>query len=371
MVGPIIILDKSTFQSLAKREHFIVGLHFHQNLTPVLHREIWRDLSLDTESSPEQKVATLAAKFGGSGPNPCTHFTVCCINSLLGTDPPMDGSRVPLPNASPVVNASGDVGMFIDLDPENRQLLRWACGQFTDDERAQAEAERRNAPTAESIDRLFERHHVLIPRVASLAEIAPAISRLLDDSRYAEVWLAVALQIADAPPPYVRAVRERWLHQVRPFVSFAPYAAFCVSVYLAAHIAQSSGMIRRDRNNPNDVEYLLYLPFCQVFASNDNLHLELVPVLGFPRDLVGGSLLKADLKRIADFRDALSERHARWNSRGFGFRPPPWRDSPTHAAWTRYMGPWRRGGGNAASDASEEERAEMEAWIDGLIAEGE
>jgi len=38
-MGPIIILDKSAFQSLSRREHLFLHIHFMENLTPILGME--------------------------------------------------------------------------------------------------------------------------------------------------------------------------------------------------------------------------------------------------------------------------------------------------------------------------------------------
>ncbi|MFZ2149449.1 MAG: hypothetical protein WAV28_19735, partial [Sedimentisphaerales bacterium] len=69
-MGPIVILDKSTFQSLSKQEHFYLDIYFLENLTPILGMEILADLRKETPGSKtaEEKVTELAEKFSGSGP---------------------------------------------------------------------------------------------------------------------------------------------------------------------------------------------------------------------------------------------------------------------------------------------------------------
>ena len=44
-MGPIVILDKSTFQSLSYREHIFLDKYFYENNTPILCMELLGDLS--------------------------------------------------------------------------------------------------------------------------------------------------------------------------------------------------------------------------------------------------------------------------------------------------------------------------------------
>lgn len=48
-MGPILILDKSTFQSLGYEEHLELKKHFMENLTPILAMEIVADLAKEVK----------------------------------------------------------------------------------------------------------------------------------------------------------------------------------------------------------------------------------------------------------------------------------------------------------------------------------
>jgi len=119
-MAPIIILDKSTFQSLSYREHLFLDKHFYENNTPILCMELLGDLSKYKSNSTQgkQKVIELSRKFGGSGPVTNYDYRTLCVNSLLGQSIPLDGRIVP-DNYTSVRSSDGTNGGIIDLGPFN------------------------------------------------------------------------------------------------------------------------------------------------------------------------------------------------------------------------------------------------------------
>ena len=152
-MGPILLLDKSSFQSLSRDELRALREHFMETLPPILVHEIVGDLAREVEAgaSADDKVAELAAKFGGSGPATTWDYRTMCLGSLSGRGVPMDGS-IPAKMAVPVPDPDGEgYGVLIDLAPENHALLRWARGQFTPEEREAATAWRAEAKELTSL----------------------------------------------------------------------------------------------------------------------------------------------------------------------------------------------------------------------------
>ena len=135
-MGPIIILDKSAFQSLSRREHLFLDMHFMENLTPILGLELLSDLRKEEPGSKtaEQKVTELAEKFGGSGPATNVDYQTLCLQSLLANHFPLDGRIIP--QASRSVRArDGTRGFIVDLSPLDQAILRWSSGEFEEFER--------------------------------------------------------------------------------------------------------------------------------------------------------------------------------------------------------------------------------------------
>jgi len=111
----------------------------------------------------------------------------------------------------------------------------------------------------------------------------------------------------------------------RAFSEHAPYAAHVVSVELFFQIALAANLIGTERSsNRVDMAYLFYLPFCQVFASSDNLHRRSAPYfLRKDQSFVWGPDLKAELKKLVEHYIAFSAEIAEQGLHGFAPAPPP------------------------------------------------
>jgi hypothetical protein len=72
-----------------------------------------------------------------------------------------------------------------------------------------------------------------------------------------------------------------------------------------------------------DLAYLYYLPFCAIFTSRDNSHVQIVQLFLFPdQTFVHGDELKADLKKLNETYSALPEEVQRTGLGGFARHPP-------------------------------------------------
>ncbi len=106
---------------------------------------------------------------------------------------------------------------------------------------------------------------------------------------------------------------ERW-HRAGfpPLRRFASYAAFSQQVYMLFATCLAQGLVGTKGTNRVDLEYLLYLPFFQVFSSGDSLHKALAPVLlRADQFFVERDVLKADLRKLAAQWQAMSEYDSR------------------------------------------------------------
>jgi hypothetical protein len=92
--------------------------------------------------------------------------------------------------------------------------------------------------------------------------------------------LKTAYFVLGLPKEMFRYVEQRWKAHGYPALSdYAPYVAHCFLVDLFFYIAIDKGLISPDRpSNRTDMAYLYYLPFCEVFLSNDKLHRRAAPL---------------------------------------------------------------------------------------------
>lgn len=373
-MGPILLLDKSTFQSLSRGELRTLRAHFLETLPPILVHEIVGDLAREVEevASADEKVAELAAKFGGSGPATTWDYRTMCLGSLSGRDVPMDG-RIPARMAVPVPDPDGEGhGMFIDLAPENHALLRWARGQFTEEEREVATAWRLEATelTIAPLQQRLDERHVIYPRCLTIPEAFRAAEELLSNQALQGVWIEWFLEALDAPEGTRQAVRLRWRARPQPLSRFAPYAHYCARALLTFVIARHFRLVTERPTDLRDMQYLYYAPFCMAFCSNDRFHRAMAPpLLRDDQMFVSGEALKADLRRLHEAWTGLDEAARERRAFVLGGYPVPSPGSVACDLWGRYCRPWQPGMGNQAFRLSAAEQTRAFEEVRGLFAE--
>ena len=154
-------------------------------------------------------------------------------------------------------------------------------------------------------------------------------------------------------------ILSRWLNTgARPIATFAPYAAFVASVQWFFQIAANCGLISRDRPSHSvDMAYLFYLPFCMVFTSSDNLHVQTAPLF-LRRDQVflPGKELHDDMRKLDAHFSAQPQEVL---DRGvMHFDPPFDGDFLTTRLWKQFLPGWsaREGRSGDVKMSPEEER---------------
>lgn len=375
-MGPIVILDKSAFQSLSLREHLELDEHFMENLTPILCLEILADLRKEVpgSKSSEQKVAELADKFGGSGPVTNVDYQTLCRESLLGNHFELDGHIVP-ESARLFPEHNGRHGLIVDLSPFNRSILRWADGEFEEFEREFAGYWRQVTQNLEleSLQEQLNAHYVILPKVSDFKELHDTVDRLLATVAHQDIWFLWLLQQLSFPPPLERHIRLSWKTRRSVLLkNHSPYSCHCLRVLLMLLAGTKHRLLDWKPTNLLDVQYLYYLPFCMVFISNDRLHRGLAPLLlRDDQNFVVGSELKEDLQRLISFRDSLSDTDLKKLRYALGSYPAPAKSSVIWHLWKKYCRPWRPGRGSLITELSEQECEEAIRWVKQMFREVE
>ena len=101
----------------------------------------------------------------------------------------------------------------------------------------------------------------------------------------------------------------------------------------------AASQIGNDRkSNKADIAYLYYLPFCMVFTSRDDLQVRSAPLfLRTDQSFVHGDDLKADLKRLDEYYDALPEREKEERRFSFAAHPPNDDSYLVTQLWKKHM----------------------------------
>lgn len=235
------------------------------------------------------------------------------------------------------------------MSQEEEALNRWQSGQFLDLERQIAKVWRRSVSGIDYSGpyALFKKLYGSFRRPKSLKD-AKQIADILIDLFEEEISLRFGMSLLNVPLPAQTQVIQRWVGQGKtPISEFAPYFRYMYSVELFFYLAISADLISRFRpakkaDNKVDIAYLYYLPFCKVFASNDNLHERVVPLfLREDQSFVKGQLLKADLKKLDEHFDALPPAVKAKGLHAFASDPPLDDSFLVTRLWDKHVPNWR------------------------------
>ena len=174
-----------------------------------------------------------------------------------------------------------------------------------------------------------------LPKVRTISDLRNRALEICDSPKYQLENLQFLMTEARIPEDDAKQIYNLWLSKDMPLLrKFAPYAHYCSLVYTAFYLGLANRLIGTRSTNRIDLEYILYLPFCKLFCSNDNFHKQFVPLfLDETQDFIGGTVFKADIKRINDHWHCLSEKDRKES----GDYPPDWEDSITNRLWKKHM----------------------------------
>jgi len=356
-MGPIIILDKSTLQSLSSDDILFLNKYFILNIPPVLVMEIWGDLSKPDKqgSIPKDQVQLLAQKVyrGQSVIN--AHLSHCIIGSLLGEKVSMDG-RILLPGGSPRIAESGKKGVVFEQTPEEKQLNCWKFGDFDSEEQVIATQWRAasNTTDLEAIKVNFAKKFKSIAKIDSLASLDSFVNHYLAHPTSQTDFLSQLIEEYKIPQMIASKIFLRYERaKGPPLNTFAPYAYYCLRIKTFFLLALIYNLVSTRRTNIIDLEYFFYLPFCMAFSSSDKFHETLVPYyIRNDQRFVQGIDLKSDLTHLAhDWNVNFNKDMKTWDAK-YGNGPPENANSIVYKLWRELFPNWEPG---VSRDSSESE----------------
>ena len=343
-MGPLILFDKSFLQSLTEDESVWFGHFFSPIVCPLFYVETLADLEKDMgeRHTPEREVRIIARKFPEHGGYPCAYHASTAMAELLGHEAPLDG-RIPREGGR-IVQKDGQAGVVYDLSPEEEAFGRWIDERFHDIERRFARAWRAGLGQIR-----LDEHAKPLRQLGIDARTCRSLEAARDlalsvvsghDNHFYRMQLAI--EILDIPRQYHQTIIERWAaHRYPSITDYAPYVAHVISVELFFLFAIAAHQIGGERaSNRVDIAYLHYLPFCQVFVSNDKLHKRCAPLfLRDDQEFVWGPELKADLSRINDHFMTFPDSEKDRGIMAFASRAPDIADSLTRNLRSQFLGP--------------------------------
>lgn len=298
-MGPTIITDKSFIESISIDESTWLDIFFTCNIIPPLYAETLADLSkknIRGRNSAEELVSEIAFKCPTRSSYPNVYHEVLVINNLLGNK--VDMSRRTIISGELYMNEqdmtiNGISGPF----PEITALQNWQDQDFTKIEKIFA-SHWRNSLEEKNFDRLLMIvKNISTNKFKDLVSIKNFVNNFINQSSENDFHLA--LDILEIPYEYHQILIHKYKLMGKPSLNeFAPYAAFVFKIKLFFYIALLSSLISKERSSHViDLEYLFYLPFTDIFVSNDNsMHIKIAPLFAdLGQKVIPGKQLKEAL----------------------------------------------------------------------------
>ena len=344
-MGPGIILDKSSLQSLSINELILLHKYYFIVLCPILIIEILGDLKKYTNKPhfSETQVSQLSKKLLQTDSVINEYYRKLIEMSLLGYHVEMS-QRPIVGGGIPVKHKSGKKGIIFKESIERKAIGRWKSRKFTEAENILSERWREST---KSID--LENHKV---RMKSILKYSPSFNTLNDLKQFLDDLLndeknqteLLKIMIYEFPLNYriVQKIFLRWeKNDFNLIKDFSPYAYHCLSMNMFFYYGLVNDSIGTRSTNKIDLEYLYYLPFCNVFSSRDNFHKSITPLfLNTNQIFIDGDDLKLDLKSIWDSYNKLGVKEkVKWEIK-YKSEPPKSINNATYEIWKNLFPYW-------------------------------
>jgi len=309
-----IVIDKSTFQSLSYDELLRLTYYYKHNITPVLVMEILGDLKKEEkEGNPpsQNRVIDFATKLFPTNTIINMHYTKPLRGELSGEGAlEMDG-RPLVEMGKSVQTDDGRKGWVVGETKEEKAIYNWRDGKFSQADHDLSNLWR-NTTTQEDLlinlkKELKEKGEQI--KVTTFEELDALVTETIDKPENQKSLLFDLCKTSDVNALLAYRTMVNWQRSGCPLLKyFVPYAYHILRVNTLFHMGLQCELIGTRPTNKVDLEYLYYLPFCQVFTSNDHLHLKLAPLLlRKDQHFIKGAELKEDLKMMNKYLSEQSE----------------------------------------------------------------
>jgi hypothetical protein len=167
---------------------------------------------------------------------------------------------------------------------------------------------------------------------------------MINEEAIFEAWMGQLGIAPEARAVVIRKWREDWSKSIK---DYAPYFSYIISINLFFYIGTVINLFTKFKHPQThmvDIAYLYYLPFCNIFTSNDKLHVELAPIfMRKDQQFIIGTELKEDFANLDKHYDALPDEVKNTGTIVFAPCPPDDVSFLTTRLWDSYMAKtWRK-----------------------------
>jgi len=241
-IGPILLFDKSTLQSLNPDEAVWLDNFFMTNITPLFYIETLADLEKEVRAgkTPEQVVGEIAYKTPDMQSHPNMHHLSLIWGELMGKGK-IEMVGFPVLGGGQPVMLEGCTGVIYKQSPEAEAFSRWQEGKFLEIERGYAKRWRQELGSVD-LKAMRESFHGIWEQAGkprTFGDIRAFADTIIDGpDQHAVLRMGLALTIIDAD--WVEQMVARWESLGRPPIrEHAPYFTHVLTVNLFFYIWQS------------------------------------------------------------------------------------------------------------------------------------
>jgi hypothetical protein len=364
--GPSLLFDKSTLESLSLNEAALLDNFYRSTLTPLLFVECLADLERNMarmRGTPQELVGSLAERTPDMQSVMNVHHMQILKAELSGQFNLDTVLLRPFVASGKVVELGDSKGMLFQPSEEEEAVQRWARYDFLGLERQIAKRWRK---MIEQIDLQAMSTSVLQAigpwRKPTSLRDARSMTDTIIDNLDPEWLLRFGLKLLGVPEATEYVVTRWRTDRKKPPRAYRPYFIHMLSINIFFSLVLKTQLLRNVKpSHQIDLAYLYYLPFCAVFSSRDNFHVQVAPLfMHRAQQFVHGDDLKADLKNLDELYLQLPKETL---EKGFySFAPVPPDDSSylTTRLWDAYLPRWRKDSKNAVDVPEEIKNALLE-----------
>jgi hypothetical protein len=247
--------------------------------------------------------------------------------------------------AGKVVELGDSKGMLFQPSEEEEAVQRWARYDFLGLERQIAKRWRK---MIEQIDLQAMSGTVCRAigpwrKPVSLRD-ARTVTDTIIDNLEPEWLLRFGLELLGVPEATEYVVNDWKSNRKRPLRTYRPYFIHMLSINIFFSLVLQTELLSKVKaSHQIDLAYLYYLPFCAVFSSRDNFHVQVAPLfMHAAQQFVHGDDLKADLKRLDELYLQLPAETREKGLYTFAQFPPDDSSYLTTRLWDAYLPDWRK-----------------------------
>jgi len=342
-MGPIIILDKSTLQTLTRDEIFFLNKYYSPNYIPVIIQEVLSNIRRFPDKRKSEKIAaSLANKIKMFSYRMNTQYQDVLIQSLLGNEIQSYG-RPAIIGGRSIENPSGEKGIIFRKSAEEDAIDRWAIGDFNSEDEKLAIRWRDSIKKIDYtvIKNQLEDIWSNLPKINSLESLNKSVEQIIHNPKIQKDLLMYLIYdvVSRVKNELISKMLFRWECEQNPKIKeFAPYAFYCLKINLLFELGLKSGQIGVKPSNRIDMEYFYYLPFCNVFSPRDKLHKRLFPfVMNEECIFIWGDDLKNEFNEMNAHWTAFDELGKKEFNDKYRHAPPNNENSITTRIWSKFM----------------------------------